>query len=363
MAEAYRSRVLPKRASPISSTHRLGDDLKRRQQQEPKEHDLMVHSFALVAAPNEVMSGLRARPKRLPCRLLYDARGTELFEQICRLDEYYVTRSELALLDHHLLQICASIGPAARVIEPGSGAGTKTRMLLAALDAPVEYVPIDVSADQLAHTAAALQRAFPRLAVNPVSADYTNSIALPPAHPCTRRTVVFFPGSTIGNFEPDEASWFLERWSRIAGPDAMILIGADSNNDPDSLVSAYDDRNGVTAAFNLNILSHINRTHGATFDLGAFAHRAVWNAAKSRVEMHLVSVRTQSVWISGERVVFERGEPIVTEHCYKHSPARFESLLDRAGWRALHAFVDPSGCVGLWLAERKRSLDADRQRG
>jgi dimethylhistidine N-methyltransferase len=322
------------------------------------DEDVMIslqQTRAPAAAPHrsdDVLTGLRSPRKHLPCRLLYDARGAELFDQICALDEYYLTRSELALLDRHLPQIAAAIGPEACVIEPGSGAGTKTRMLLTALERALEYVPIDVNAEQLVHTAAAMRKSFPELAVHPMCGDYTGAIRLPSAQLPTRRTVVFFAGSTIGNFEPEDACRFLTRWAAVTDPNAMILIGADSNTDPESLVRAYDDADGVTAAFNLNVLAHLNRTHAATFDLEAFMHRAVWNAAKSRIEMHLVSRQRQRVTVSGERIGFERGEAIVTEHCYKHPPAVFEALLRRSGWRVHQAFVDPRGRLRLWLAMR-----------
>ena len=303
-------------------------------------------------AGDDAIAGLRAPHKHLPCKLFYDARGAALFDEICTLEEYYPYRFELALLERHLPEIAAAIGPAARVIEPGSGAGKKTRMLLAALDRPARYVPIDVSSEQLAETARSLAAELPALEVAPIAGDYTRPLALPPPAPGTGRSVVFFPGSTIGNFEPDDARDFLARMAELAGPGAAIVLGADSNADPDTLVPAYDDARGVTAAFNLNVLAHLNRSHAATFDLSAFLHRAVWNAAQSRIEMHLVSRRRQTVRIAGETFRFERGEPIVTEHCYKYSPEMLERLLRSAGWRIGPVYVDPLGRMRLWLGER-----------
>jgi L-histidine N-alpha-methyltransferase len=303
-------------------------------------------------AGDDVIAGLRAPHKHLPCKLLYDARGAELFEQICALDDYYPYRSELALLDRHLPAIAQAIGPAARVIEPGSGAGKKTRMLLAALDRPASYVPIDVSAEQLAATARELGAAFPGLEVTPVAADYTQPLELPPPAPGTGRSLVFFPGSTIGNFELDEARRFLTRMAELAGPGAAIVLGADANNDADQLLRAYDDAQGVTAAFDLNVLAHLNQSHAATFDLTAFLHRAVWNAQRHRIEMHLVSRRRQVVQLAGEAILLERGEAIVTEHCYKHPPEVLAALLDSAGWRVGQVFADPHGRMRLWLGER-----------
>ncbi|HEY5935360.1 MAG TPA: L-histidine N(alpha)-methyltransferase [Kofleriaceae bacterium] len=301
---------------------------------------------------DDIREGLRASRKHLPCRLLYDARGADLFEQICTLDEYYLTRSELALLDQHLPAIATRIGARARVIEPGSGAGRKTRMLLTALDQPASYVPIDVSREQLEHNAAALRAEYPGLELQPVHADYTQQFELPRPVTPFDRTVVFFPGSTIGNFEPDAARKFLARFGELAGPGSMLLLGADSNGDAESLLCAYDDYQGVTAAFDLNVLVHLNREHGANFDPTAFVHRATWDATRSRIEMHLVSRRRQTVAIGSETFELERGEPIVTEHCYKHSPAVLASLLEAAGWHVPEVFVDPNGRMRLWLATR-----------
>jgi L-histidine Nalpha-methyltransferase len=305
----------------------------------------------LARAHDEILDGLLAVPKRLPCRLLYDERGAELFERICMLDAYYPTRTELALLRAQLPAIAALVGPNARVIEPGSGEGVKTRELLAALDAPASYVPIDVAEAQLARTAAALGDAFAPLDVQPVAADYMQRFALPAPRRPTARTLVFFPGSTIGNFDPADARAFLARLSAIAGPGGLLLLGADATRDPASLLRAYDDELGVTAAFDKNILSHVNRIHDATFDLDAFDHRAVWNAAASRVEMHLVARRAHLVRVGHALVAFRDGEAIVTEHCYKHSPHAMQALLASAGWRCRQIFTANEFPMRLWLCE------------
>jgi dimethylhistidine N-methyltransferase len=303
------------------------------------------------APPSDVVLGLRAAVKHLPCRLFYDARGAALFEAICELDEYYLTRSDVALLAAHLPEIATAAGPHARVVEPGSGAGQKTRMLLAALDRVATYVPIDVSREQLATNATALRQEFPGLEVLPIHGDYMGALAIPRAAAATGRSLVFFPGSTIGNFEPDEAVRFLARLARLAGPRAQLVLGADSNQDPASLLRAYDDSLGVTAAFDLNALVHLNQTHGATFDPQAFRHRAVWSAAQSRIEMHLVSQRAQRVTVAGEPFDFAAGEPIVTEHCYKYSVDAIHHMLRDAGWRVRDVFADAAGRMRLWLAE------------
>jgi dimethylhistidine N-methyltransferase len=300
---------------------------------------------------DDVLAGLRSPRKQLPCRLLYADAGAELFERICTLDAYYPTRTELALLDQHLPQIAHHVGPSARVIEPGSGEGKKTRKLLRALDAPSSYVPIDIAHDQLHDLAARLRSELPGVEIEPVTADYSEAFELPVPQRAFRRTLMFFPGSTIGNFEPGDARRFLARLAELAGKDRMLLLGADATRDPDLLLRAYDDEHGVTAAFNKNALAHLNRTRGATFDLDAFDHRAVWNAAASRVEMHLVSKRRQVVQVAGERIAFAPGEAIVTEHCYKHTPAAMHTLLAMAGWRPRQVFTASTTPFRLWLCE------------
>ncbi len=302
-----------------------------------------------------VLDGLRAAHKYLPCRLLYDARGAALFERICTLDAYYPTRTEIALLEQHLPEISDLLGAHARVIEPGSGEGIKTRLLLEALEAPAIYVPIDVSHEQLTSTAARLRAGFPDLEVTPVAGDYTTPLALPATRAHSARTLVFFPGSTIGNFEPDEARDFLARFAALAGAGAQLLLGADSTSDPDVLLRAYDDEEGVTAAFDLNVLAHLRHTHAASFDLDSFVHRAVWNQARARVEMHLVSRCRQSVHVAGELFHFARGESIVTEHCYKHSPAAMAELLAAAGWSVRQTFTGAPQPMRLWLCETSES--------
>lgn len=300
---------------------------------------------------DDVIAGLRATRKRLPCRLLYDAAGSALFEEITTLDAYYPTHTEVELLRRHLPQIAQQVGPEARVVEPGSGEGIKTRLLLRTLERPSSYVPIDVSHEQLARWASLLRSEMPRLDVQPVAADYTRPFELPVPQHEWLRTLVFFPGSTIGNFEPGEARAFLAMLGRIAGDQRLLLLGADATRDREALVRAYDDEHGVTAAFNKNVLAHLNRTRGATFDLDAFEHRAVWNADASRVEMQLVSTHRQIVRVDGQVFTFAPGEPIVTEHCYKHAPEAMRALLAAAGWRPRQVFTSSQRPYRLWLCE------------
>jgi L-histidine Nalpha-methyltransferase len=300
---------------------------------------------------DDVLGGLRSPRKQLPCRLLYADGGDELFERICTLDAYYPTRTELALLDAHLPQIAHHVGPAARVIEPGSGDGRKTRRLLRALESPSSYVPIDIAGDQLHRMAEQLRGELPDIEIEPVTADYSEPFELPVPQRAFQRTLVFFPGSTIGNFEPGDARRFLAHLAALAGNDRMLLLGADATREPAVLVRAYDDEHGVTAAFNKNVLAHLNRTRGATFDLDAFEHRAFWNADASRIEMHLVSKRRQIVSVSGQRIVFTAGESIVTEHCYKHTPAAMHALLALSGWRPRQVFTAAATPFRIWLCE------------
>jgi len=310
-------------------------------------------SLRALRAPDEddVLAGLRAPRKRLPCRLLYDRAGAELFEQITRLDAYYPTTLELELLDRHLPQIAQQVGPEVRVIEPGSGEGIKARLLLRGLERPTSYVPIDVAHEQLQRVATELRAELRGVEIQPVVTDYTRPFTLPVLQREALRTLVFFPGSTIGNFEPGEARAFLAMLAQVAGNDRMLLLGADSTRDPHALARAYDDEEGVTAAFNKNVLAHLNRTRGASFELDGFAHRAIWNASASRVEMHLVSTRRQLVRIDGQIIAFAPGEPIVTEHCYKHTPDAMQALLTAAGWRPRQVYTSPEKPFRLWLCE------------
>lgn len=304
------------------------------------------------ASADLVLTGLRAAQKHLPCQLLWDERGAELFARICELEDYYLTRHELALFDRHLGGIARGVGPRARVIEPGSGLGLKTRLLLDALETPAAYVPIEIEAEQLEASTRQLRAAYPALEIAPVCADYLRPFEIPPSRVPFARSLVFFPGSTIGNLELETAEAFLARLAGLAGEGGMLLLGADSNGDRASLVRAYDDREGVTAEFDRNILVHVNRVHGADFDPAAFVHRAVWVPEDHRIEMQLVSSRDQRVHVAGDVIELARGEAIVTEHCHKYPPRVLESLLDRSGWRLREVFVDPLDRMRLWWCER-----------
>lgn len=280
----------------------------------------------------DTLAGLSQPQKTLPCKYLYDDAGSALFERICELPEYYPTRTEIALLEARAGEIAAAIGRRARLVEFGSGAGVKVRLLLAALEDPAGYVPMDISRAPLVAAALALTRDFPRLRVQPLCADYTRPFALPPAPPGVAATAGFFPGSTIGNFAPAEAEAFLARAARLLGPGATMIVGVDTPKDAATLEAAYDDAAGITATFNLNLLARINRELGGDFDLAAFAHRAVWDAEAGRVEMHLVSRIRQTARIGERRFDFLPGETIHTENSYKYAPESFASLARRAGF-------------------------------
>jgi L-histidine Nalpha-methyltransferase len=300
---------------------------------------------------DDVIGGLHEQPKRLPCRLLYDEVGVSLFEQITGIDDYYPTRNELRLLDAHLPAIAAEVGIAARVVEPGSGSGIRTRRLLRALRQPAAYIGVDVAVDALAYTASVLRADHRDLTIHPIVADFTQPFTLPPARRPIGKTLVFLPGSSIGNFQPHEAVAFLSRMQRLAGSNARLLIGADGTHDREVLLHAYDDLDGVTAEFNKNALLHLNRTRDATFDLDAFDHRAVWNEEQFRVEMHLVANRAHEVWVGSEQFRFEAGESIITEYAYKHSLHAMRGILLAAGWSPTQVFTAQEQPMRLWLCE------------
>jgi dimethylhistidine N-methyltransferase len=279
----------------------------------------------------DVIAGLRSTPKQLPCKYFYDRRGSELFDRICQLDEYYLTRAELALMDQFAPEMGAQIGAGAMLVEYGSGSSVKTRYLLDGLPDPVAYVPVDISGDHLQQTAGELARDYPRIEILPVCADFTKDFALPRSRQPASHAAVYFPGSTIGNFLPGEAVALLRRITRMCGTGGGLLIGIDLKKSIPTIEAAYNDRLGVTAEFNLNLLRHINRELGADFDLDRFFHQARYNAELGRVEMHLISRRAQTVTLGGETVEFEPGETICTEHSHKYTVDEFAAVASAAG--------------------------------
>ena len=296
---------------------------------------------------DDVWAGLSQPRKTLPPKYFYDARGSALFEAICALPEYYITRAETVLMHSHVGDMSRRLGPACALVEYGSGSGRKTRILLAAIN-PVVYVPIDIARTQLDATAAETAREFPGLRVVAVCADYMRPLTLPDLEGVgARRRIVYFPGSTIGNLTPAEATAFLtSARGQLMGGGGM-LVGVDLKKDTDRLNAAYNDARGVTAAFNLNLLARINRELGADFDLSAFRHHAFYDEALGRIEMHLESMKAQSVTIGGRALHFRSGETIHTENSYKYSIRGFQELAAAAGLSPVTCWTDPDGLFGV----------------
>jgi dimethylhistidine N-methyltransferase len=296
----------------------------------------------------DVAAGLGARQKSLPCKYFYDERGSQLFDAICELGEYYQTRTEGAILADNIAEIGERLGADCRLVEYGSGSSTKTRLLLDRLERPAGYVPIDISRELLRQSAEELAAAYPGLPVLPVCGDYTGPLVIPsPARQPVRRRVAYYPGSTIGNFVPDDARRFLARIAEVCGPGGGLLIGVDLKKDPLMLHRAYNDALGITAAFNLNILTRLNRELDANFVVDRFRHYAFYNPVFARVEMHLVSLADQTVRVAGAQIRFERGESIWTEASYKYSPHEFAELAAAAGWRVEQVWTDDRGLFSV----------------
>jgi dimethylhistidine N-methyltransferase len=314
-----------------------------------------VHAPALAEAQrfdeqtspfaDDVLDGLSQHPKRLSPKYFYDAAGSELFEQITRLPEYYPTRTELSILRDRAGAISAILPKGAALVEFGAGATTKVRLLLnqCALGA---YVPVDISGDFLKAQADALGQDFPGLAIYPVAADFTAPFVLPEAVAGMPK-VGFFPGSTLGNFEPHEACTFLRTAREILGHGAQMVIGVDLEKHERVLYDAYNDKAGVTARFNLNVLHRINRELGGNFDVSAFTHRAIYNRDRHRIEMHLISRKAQTVRVLGRSFSFRAGESIHTESSYKYSLERFAALARGSGWTPRATWTDAAGMFSV----------------
>ncbi len=298
---------------------------------------------------DDVLSGLAATPKAIPAKYFYDAQGSALFDRICTLDEYYPTRTERAILDAHAHEMAAALGARVLLVEPGAGSSDKTRVLLRALEDPSAYVPVDISAEHLQQSAAALRAELPAIEVLPVAADFTRGFAIPKPQRTPLRRAVFFPGSTLGNFEPEAARRLLAGFRQIAGRDGRLLLGVDLHKDAGVLERAYDDVEGVTAQFNLNLLTRINRELDGNFDPDAFMHVALYDGERRRIEMHLQSRRDQVVRVAGRTFRFRSGERLHTENSYKYSPASITSLGTAAGWRLLRQWRDPRDWFALCL--------------
>ncbi|MEQ9124125.1 MAG: L-histidine N(alpha)-methyltransferase [Alphaproteobacteria bacterium] len=311
----------------------------------------MTAAVTSSAFARSVLEGLSRPQKRLEPKFFYDRRGSELFEEITRLEAYYPTRTERAILDDNAAAMAARIGPGAVVAEPGAGALVKARVLLGALDRPAAFAPGDISVDHLRDAAAALAADFPGLAIRPFKLDFDRDFDLPADVAAMGPVVVFFPGSTVGNFEPPAAADLLRRFAAI-GDARLLLIGVDLKKDEDRLVRAYDDPEGVTAAFNLNVLARANQELGADFDLDTFRHFARYDRELGRIEMHLESRRAQRVEILGRSFDFAAGETIHTENSYKYSIPEFQALAGVAGWRPLDVWTDAERLFSVQLYAR-----------
>jgi dimethylhistidine N-methyltransferase len=297
---------------------------------------------------SEVIAGLSSQPRTLPCKFFYDDRGAALFQKICELPEYYITRSELQILRLHGDTIASVLGEQIELIGLGTGAGTKTRILLGDLEKPAVYIPIDISKEQLQKSTAYFREIFPELEILPICADYLDRFELPLPRKPSSRSVVYFPGSTIGNFEPNAAKEFLRRIADLCGEGGGLLIGVDLRKDRHVLENAYNDSAGVTAEFNLNLLARVNRELGANFDLNCWRHRAVYNEGEGRIEMHLISEADQTVHIEDRAFHFGDGETIVTEYSYKHTPEDFVALARDAGFEFVRLWTDDARLFGVF---------------
>lgn len=305
----------------------------------------------------DVLEGLSAKPRQIPCKYFYDLAGSQLFDRITEQPAYYPTAAETDLLRAHASSIAAALGPNVDLIELGSGSSIKTRLLLDALTRARRYVPVDISAEYLRGAARKLATTYPDLRIEPVVGDYSRAIEGVSVLPGSRR-VVFFPGSSIGNFEPDEAVAFLRRAKVLAGPSGVVLIGVDLPKDAAVLERAYDDPAGVTAAFNLNLLERMERELDAKLDTAHFAHAAPWQPVASRVEMRLVARVPTQITVCGARFDFAAGDFVVTEHCYKHDIEGFRRLARRAELSPRHVWLDPRGLVSMHWLDAADAADA-----
>jgi dimethylhistidine N-methyltransferase len=309
-------------------------------------------SSAVAAAKEnfreEVLRGLAKSPRQLPCKYFYDDRGAQLFQQICDLPEYYITRTEIEILRLHGADMAKALGSQIELIGLGTGAGTKTRILLEELHDPLVYVPIDISKEQLENSCARFQEMFPRLQILPVCADYLEPLELPLPRHVSSRSVVYFPGSTIGNYEPEAASEFLARLVELAGDGGGLLIGVDLQKDRHVLERAYNDSAGVTAQFNKNLLARVNRELAADFDLNNWRHHAIYNSTEGRIEIYLISDKEQVAHIGAHEFQFRAGEEILTEYSYKHTIPGFIDLARQAGFEFAQVWTDDARWFGVF---------------
>jgi dimethylhistidine N-methyltransferase len=310
-------------------------------------HDLVPDQQDFRAA---VIEGLSRPAKAIPCRFLYDERGSTLFDQICDLPEYYPTRTEIAILKAYAADMAQAIGPEAQLVELGSGSSAKVGILLDALDKPAGYVPIDIAGEHLLAASRRIQAEYPRLHIEAICADFAQAFDLP-ANRGGGRRVGFYPGSTIGNLEPSEAVGFLAGWARRLGRGALMIVGVDLRKSASIVGPAYDDAQGITARFSLNLLVRANRELGANFDVGCFRHRAVCNADTGRVRIDLVSMADQRVTIDGQSFSIAKDEPLHVENSWKYSIADFQALAQAAGFGTVKVWTDAKALFSVHLLE------------
>lgn len=304
----------------------------------------------------DVIEGLGKNPKTLKPKYFYDNRGAQLFTEICTTPEYYPTRTEIKILNQNAEDIASQIGDNTALIEYGSGALEKIKILLNFLKEPVGLIPVDISEDQLFVSAKNLENLYPNLEILPVAADFTKPIAIPGfSHP-PKKYVAFFPGSTIGNFEPDLAIQFLQGVTKTIGLDGLLLIGFDLKKDIETLLAAYDDQRGITASFNKNLLSRVNGELGGNFNLNTFEHVARYNENKGRIEMHLKSTTEQTVSINKELFEFLEGETIHTENCYKFTKESFTAMSSKAGLSPVKTWTDDKNLFAVMLLRTTSNL-------
>src|SRR5437762_13379243 len=296
----------------------------------------------------DAITGLSSNQRTLSCKYFYDERGAVLFQKICELPEYYITRTEIDILDRNRTEIASHLGPNIGLIGLGTGAGTKTRILIESIKNPAVYIPVDISEKQLWESTGLFQKIFPDMEVLPVCADYLQPVVLPTPNHKAARNIVYFPGSTIGNFESDEAMEFLGRVANVCRENGGLLIGVDLKKDQRVLEAAYNDRAGVTAQFNLNLLARANRELGGDFDLDQWRHRAIYNSDAGRIEMYLVSESDQFVHLDEQRFHFRRAEKIVTEFSYKYSPEEFSALAGKAEFEFAQMWTDDARLFGVF---------------
>jgi dimethylhistidine N-methyltransferase len=289
---------------------------------------------------SDVLNGLRLAPKRLSSKYFYDADGSALFERICEQPEYYLTRTELAIMHEHIVDMAATLGPELLLLEYGSGNGAKTGLLLSHLQDPVAYVPVEISRSALLDSIPRLAAIVPHVHILPLCADFTQNLSAPKTALRPRRTVVYFPGSTLGNFDAKQSLALLRRMHETMGANGGALIGIDLKKDAQEIEAAYNDAAGVTAQFTLNMLARFNRELGATFELSQFRHRAHYNPMAGRIETHIVSQCDQNVRVAGESIAFAKSEAMLVEYSCKYSLAEFAALAEKAGLRVERVWTD-----------------------